>query len=155
MKLYYTNQKGGITMSDSHTVTIHFHALSGPSVICTLTSATDTYTESQRYARDAFIHAFNPSTLILDERADDKQHGEIQIHVTTWDGYDESYQCHFATEYDHPSTVQSHYEFIVITTREGWSRLTYREKIDTWAAQLQTRLRDIISLHAIDRLCRH
>lgn len=134
--------------NDIHTVTIHFHALTGPSVICTLSSATDTYTETQRYARDAFIHAFNPSTLIPD-KYDDKQHGEIKIHVTTWDRYEESYQCHFSTEYDYPVNVKKQYEFMVITTREGWTQLTYKEKIDTWASQLQTRLRDIISLHTI------
>lgn len=135
--------------NDTHTVTIHFHALTGPSVICTLSSETDTYTETLRYARDAFIHAFNPSALILGECTDDTHYAENKIHVTTWDGYEESYQCHFETEYDHPSEAQKQYEFMVITTREGWSYFTYREKIDTWAAQLQTRLRDIISLHTI------
>jgi hypothetical protein len=123
---------------------IFFTALTGPNIMCTFVYSSGTFAEMQELARDAFIEAFQPDTLLKKQYlGEEKEFGMIcnsdGLTVKTH-GFGDHYQCYFTRrmEFIRPEIVCR------ILTTDDWEELSTLEKITRWAFELETHIKYII-----------
>lgn len=148
MSLYedLTAEECGVTAwcQKPETVHIFFTALTGPDIMCTFVSYSDTFSELQERARDAFIEAFRPTTLMEKTYHGDKKElgflcNSRGITVTTY-GYGDRYQCFFTRNVE----CGSHYIECRILESDEWSQLSTFDKTIKWAVDLDTQIKNSI-----------
>ena len=144
----------------THAIYIHFYALSGPSVVCKVSSDADTYQHMQYLAKNAFLQAFTPVSP-MDQgyfTEQDKYHTTTcciymceadGIVINTSVGYTGNYQCQMHSFILEESFPPETHEFISIYTSDDWAQLSDWEKQDTWAAELKTQLEQIVNKHKV------
>ena len=141
MSLYedLTAQECGVTAwcQKPETVHIFFNALTGPNIMCTFVSYSDTFSELQELAREAFIEAFRPTNLM--EKRYYGEQKEWGITVTTH-GYGDRYQCFFTRNVE----CEPQYIKCRILESDEWSQLSTFDKTIKWAVDLDTQIKNSI-----------
>lgn len=139
-----TAQECGVTAwcQKPQTVHIFFTALTGPHIMCTFISYSETFSEIQELAREAFIEAFRPTNLLEKEYfGEQKEFGMLcnsyGITVKTH-GYGDRYQCFFTRNVN-----LEHIECRILTS-EHWEKLSTFDKTIKWAVELESHIKDII-----------
>ena len=120
-----------------HDVSIFFKASSGPNVLCTFISYSETFLELHELARKSFIEAF-----ILKEYVKDQN--ELGIITVTTHGYGDQYHCFFKDKRDVPEHIECR-----ILTSDDWHRSSSFDKIIKWACELETHINNIIKEYKV------
>jgi hypothetical protein len=138
MSEYLTAKECGVMKwcEKSNSVSIFFEATSGPNVLVTFISYSETFSELQELARHSFIDAFHPSCLSNDPN-------DLGMMTVTMHGYRDRYRCFFKDKKD----VPDHIECRILLSE--WSHLSTYDKILKSACELDLYINTIIKEHKV------